>query len=114
MKNMISIFKTKTAMIKLKYFVITTLTIVLSLACQKEEAETLQSLIKVILRQMKPKLRNWLALNLKAYTEEEKVTRRLQDLTKAYQAKLQGLEHRLKTKSSTLRKLKKMHHDAPN
>ena len=53
------------------------------------------------------------ALNLKAYTEEEKVTRRLQDLAKTHQAKLQGLEHRLKTKSSTLRKLKKMHHDAP-
>ena len=53
------------------------------------------------------------ALNLKAYSAEEKVTRLLQEMAKEQRAALRGLEHRLKTKSSTLRKLKKMHHDAP-
>ena len=111
---MSSILETKTAMIKLKCLVIITLSIVLSLACQKEEvvhAPIINHSDSATDEAQIKKLAS--ALNLKAYTEEEKVTRRLQDLTKAYQAKLQGLEHRLKTKSSTLRKLKKMHHDAP-
>jgi len=53
------------------------------------------------------------SLNMKAFTEEEKVTRLLQEMAKNHQAQLKGLEHRLKTKSSTLRKLKKVHNDAP-
>ena len=34
-------------------------------------------------------------------------------MAKSHQGQLRGLEHRLKTKSSTLRKLKKIHKDAP-
>lgn len=53
------------------------------------------------------------ALNVKAFDEETKVTTLLKEVADSHQASLQGLEHRLKTKSSTLRKLKKLHKDAP-
>ena len=98
---------------KLNGLLMITFCITLFVACQKEKAihapiinqedpVSVETEIKTLAS----------AFNLQAYSEEEKVTRRLQDLAKTHQAKLQGLEHRLKTKSSTLRKLKKMHFDA--
>ncbi len=98
-----------------KLFLILAMSIGLNVACQKDEA-TPQTAVIDQSQQNKDEAHIKAlasALNLKAYSEEEKVTHRLQNLATTHQAKLQGLEHRLKTKSSTLRKLSKLHHDAP-
>lgn len=46
-------------------------------------------------------------LIIKAWEHESTVTKVLKELSKKYNAHLKGLEHRLKTRSSTIRKLKK-------
>lgn len=89
--------------------------LVLTIGCQKEPTpmethvpkEEQPPSTQELIKQMSS------ALNMKAYTVEEKLTRLLQELATKHQGQLKGLEHRLKTKSSTLRKLKKIHKDAP-
>ena len=99
---------------KLNRLLMVTFCITLSVACQKDKAIHAPIINQEDSASDEAEIKTLAsALNLQAYSEEEKVTRRLQDLAKIHQAKLQGLEHRLKTKSSTLRKLKKMHFDAP-
>ena len=51
-------------------------------------------------------------LNIKASDAEGVVTALLQDLAAQHKAKLRGLSHRLKTQSSTIRKLKKIYNQA--
>ena len=47
-------------------------------------------------------------LIIKAWEHESTITQVLQDLSQQFHAQLRGLEHRLKTRSSTIRKLKKI------
>ena len=51
-------------------------------------------------------------LNIKASDAEGVVTALLQELAAQHKAKLRGLSHRLKTQSSTIRKLKKIYNKA--
>ena len=82
----------------------------LTIGCQKEQApmethvpkEEQPPSTQELIQNMSSKL------NMKAFTEEEKITRLLQEMAKSQQGKLKGLEHRFKTESSTLRKLKKI------
>ena len=52
-------------------------------------------------------------LIIKAWEHESTVTKLLQDLSQKFHAQLRGLEHRLKTRSSTIRKLKKVSKENP-
>ena len=90
------------------------ITTLLAVGCKRDQEDSLTQDRPAVIESSESSLQKVAsALNLKAFTEEEKLTRLLQRLAKDNSAQLRGLEHRLKTKSSTLRKLKKMHLENP-
>jgi hypothetical protein len=77
---------------------------VLSIACQNQ-LTTQSTILDVETRADQ--------LIITAWGHESTVTKLLQDLSQKFHAQLRGLEHRLKTRSSTIRKLKKVAKEDP-
>lgn len=118
MKGVRSTIRSRRLRVVREAYLGTLITLCLSVSCQKEQDMSdahLEQNVQIEATESSEEQIQEIAsaLNLQAYSAEEKVTRLLQEIASQQKAKLQGLEHRLKTKSSTLRKLKKMHHDAP-